>query len=68
MDGGAPKGRLSYEELSAFSGASKAGDLLMVSPSLLDHVKAVVEKDAAIMKYIRKAREERDARRKAGDK
>ena len=48
---------------NAFSGFSTAGDLLMVCPLLLDHVKGVVEKDAAIMKNIRKAREEREARK-----
>jgi hypothetical protein len=57
--------RLSLEEFSAFSGVSKAGDLLMVAPSLLDHVKSVVERDASIMKNIRKAREEREAERKS---
>ena len=56
--------RLSLEEATAFSGLSRAGDLLMVAPALLDHVKVAVEKDAAIMKNIRKAREERELRRK----
>ena len=62
-DAAATKDKLSPEEMSAFSGFSKAGDLLMVCPLLLDHVKGVVEKDAAIMKNIRKAREEREARK-----
>ena len=37
---------------------------MMVAPALLDHVKTAVEKDAAIMKNIRKAKEERELRRK----
>ena len=64
MDAAAPKERLSPEELSAFSGLDRTGDHLMVAPSLLDHVKGVAEKDAAIMKNIRKAKEEREARKK----
>ena len=56
--------KLSIEEATAFAGTSRAGDLLMVCPQLLDHVKSVVEKDAVIMKNLRKAREEREARRK----
>ncbi|CAK0890061.1 unnamed protein product, partial [Prorocentrum cordatum] len=56
--------RLSIEEATAFSGLSRAGDLMMVAPALLEHVKLQVEKDAAIMKNIRKAKEERELRRK----
>ncbi|CAK0883778.1 unnamed protein product, partial [Prorocentrum cordatum] len=69
-DSASSKDKMSPEEFSAFSGFSKAGDLLMVAPQLLEHVKTQVEKDAAIMKNIRKAREERKLRRKgpkAGD-
>ncbi|CAK0822825.1 unnamed protein product, partial [Prorocentrum cordatum] len=47
------KDKMSPEEFSAFSGFSKAGDLLMVAPTLLEFVKGQVEKDAAIMKNIR---------------
>ncbi|CAK0795370.1 unnamed protein product, partial [Prorocentrum cordatum] len=57
--------RLSIEEATAFSGLSRAGDLMMVLPALLEHVKLQVEKDAAIMKNIRKAKEERELRRQA---
>ncbi len=35
-----------------------------VCPLLLDHVEAIAEKDAVIMKNLRKAREERAARGK----
>ncbi|CAK0812161.1 unnamed protein product [Prorocentrum cordatum] len=56
--------RLSIEEATAFSSLSRAGDLMMVAPALLEHVKLQVEKDAAIMKNIRKAKEERELRRK----
>ncbi|CAK0898367.1 unnamed protein product [Prorocentrum cordatum] len=69
-DSASSKDKMSPEEFSALSGFSKAGDLLMVAPQLLEHVKAQVEKDAAIMKNIRKATEERELRRKgpkAGD-
>ncbi len=51
------------EEMAAFSGSAKAGDMLLCAPQLLDYVKQESEKDAAILKNIRKAREERDARR-----
>ncbi|CAK0911498.1 unnamed protein product [Prorocentrum cordatum] len=64
-DSASSKDKMSPEEFSAFSGFSKAGDLLMVAPALLEFVKGQVEKDAAIMKNIRKAREERELRRKA---
>ena len=55
--------KLGLGEISAFSGTSRAGDLLMVAPPLLDHLKGVVEKDALAMNNLRKAREERDARK-----
>ena len=63
-EGSATKDRLSVEEMNAFSGLDRTGDHLMVAPALLEHVKSVVEKDAAIMKNIRKAREERELRKK----
>jgi len=56
--------RITVEEMAAFSGASKASDVLMVAPALLSHVKRVVETDVTIMKSARKAREERELRRK----
>ncbi|CAK0884014.1 unnamed protein product, partial [Prorocentrum cordatum] len=60
--------RLSIEEATAFSGLSRAGDLPMAVPSFLDHAKAKVEKGAALMKNIRKTKEERELRRKQKDK
>ena len=62
---GGGKGQLGLapEELTAFAGVSKAGDLVMVAPSLLEHAKGVVEKDASILKHIRVARQERQARK-----
>ncbi|CAK0857017.1 unnamed protein product [Prorocentrum cordatum] len=63
-DSASSKDKMSPEEFSAFSGFSKAGDLLMVAPTLLEFAKGQVEKGAAIMKNIRKAREERELRRK----
>ena len=41
----------------------RTGDVLMVCPSLLAHVKTVVEADVGIMKSVRKAREEIELRR-----
>ena len=38
----------------------------MVSPDLLEHVKAEVEKDVQLAKNMRKAREERELARKKG--
>ena len=57
------KDRLSPEEMVAFSGLDRTGDQLMVAPSLLEHVRGVVEKDAATMNNIRKARKERELRK-----
>jgi len=37
----------------------------MVAPELLDHVRSEVERDASLAKNLRKAREEREAARKA---
>ena len=62
--------KISPEEMSAFSGLSRAGDCCMICPELLTHVKKMVETDAAIMKQVRLAREERELRRgkkKKGD-
>lgn len=56
--------RITVEEMTAFSGVSRSSDVLMVAPALLSHVKTVVETDATIMKSVRKAREERELRRK----
>jgi hypothetical protein len=67
-DSEAGSDRLSPEEWSAFSGTTRAGETLMVCPSLLAHVKTEVETDAAIMKSVRKAREERELKRGARPK
>ncbi len=56
--------RITVEELAAFSGTARTSDVLMVSPTLLNHVKSVVETDVTIMKSVRKAREERELRRR----
>jgi hypothetical protein len=61
--------KLEYEEIAAFSGRSgHSENSLMVAPSLLEHVKLTVEKDAVILKNLRKAREERAERAKGGKK
>ncbi len=50
------------EEVSAFVGASRAGDLAMICPALLQRVKSETERDASILKSVRQARVERAAR------
>ena len=41
---------------------------LMIAPSLLEHVKAEVQKDVELQKNMRKAREERELSKKKGKK
>ena len=53
------------EEQATFGAVVRQAGTLMVAPSLLDHVKAEVEKDVALQKNMRKAREERELNRKA---
>ena len=48
-------------EASIFSGASKEFGDVMIAPELLDYVSKEVERDAAVMKQVRKAREEQAA-------
>lgn len=55
--------RLTAEELAAFAGASRGGEILMITPELLAHVRSQVETDVGILKATRKAREERELRR-----
>ena len=57
-------GRFDVEEVSAFAGTASAMENLCIDPSLLSYVKDVAEKDASILKKLRKAREEREARDK----
>ena len=59
-------GRLSLEEQSTFGGITRAAATLMICPDLLSHVKTEVERDAALAKNLRKAREEREIARKGG--
>lgn len=58
-------GRLSLEEQQIFVGLVRHAGTLMIYPSLLDHVKAEVEKEVGLQKNMRKIREEREAARKA---
>ena len=67
-ESGSGVGKMEPEEMSAFAGTSKSGSIMMVCPELLDHVKGVVERDAVIMKNLRKAREERAEKGKKKDK
>lgn len=62
-------GELSVEEQQTFGGATRqASTKLMICPSLLDYVKAEVERDANLAKNLRKAREERELTRKQQNK
>ena len=49
------------EEAAIFSGQHRDGGELMCAPELLDFVSKEVERDAGVLKQIRKAREEREA-------
>ena len=60
--------RLTAEEQAAFAGSSRAHSGLMVCPALLDWVRQEAERDASLAKNLRKAREEREASRKAAPK
>ena len=48
-------------EAGIFSRASKEFGDIIIAPELLDYVSKEVERDAAVMKQVRKAREERAA-------
>ena len=48
---------------STLASTSSASDTVCVAPDLLSHVKEVVEKDASILKNLRKARDEREQRK-----
>ena len=77
MDGygsGGPKGShkgggslVAAEEIAAFTGSMRGADMVMVCASLLDHVKKTTEQDGSIMKTVRMARQERQARRSGKD-
>ena len=58
---------LSLEELPVFTGWYLAGGLVMCCPLLMEHVKFIAEKDAAVFENIRRARQERSARRSGKD-
>lgn len=57
-------GKLSLEEQASFGSVVRQSGTLMISPDLLSHVKEEVERDAALQKNLRKAREERELARK----
>lgn len=61
-------GKLSLEEQYTFGSLVRQAGTLMIAPSLLEHVKAEVQKDVELQKNMRKAREERDIARKANGK
>lgn len=47
-----------FDESSVFSGTHRDSGEFMVCPELLDYVSKEVERDASVMKQVRKAREE----------
>ena len=59
-------GKLSLEEQYTFGSLVRQAGTLMIAPSLLEHVKQEVERDAQLSKNLRKAREERDLAKKKG--
>ena len=54
-----------YDESQIFMGAHKEFGDILLDPQLLDYVAKEVERDAQVMKQVRKAREERILARKA---
>jgi hypothetical protein len=48
-------------EAAVFAGSHREFGDTMVAPELLDYVSKEIEKDASVMKQVRKAREERQA-------
>lgn len=61
--------RLALEEQQVFGGLTRHASTLMICPELLDYVKSETEREAALSKNLRKAREERElARKKRGGK
>ena len=56
--------QVTVQEMSALSGTTRAGDVLMIAPSLLNHVRTQVEVDVSVMRSVPNAREERDLRRR----
>ena len=49
------------DEAGVFTGTAREDGRMMVAPALLEHVAKQVERDAGILKHIRKAKEERRA-------
>ena len=61
---GRGRGRLHHafiDESAIFTGTSREFGDAMVCPELLSHVGAEIERDANVLKQVRKAREERRA-------
>ena len=48
-----------FDEASVFTGSHREAGDVMLCPELLDYVAKEVERDASVMKQVRKAREER---------
>ena len=57
-----------FDEHSIFTGSHRESGEAMIAPDLMDYVAKEVERDASILKQVRKAREERKALKgKEGD-
>ncbi|CAK0838131.1 unnamed protein product [Prorocentrum cordatum] len=63
-EGANQSGKLSIEEQTHFAGSTRISSSLMVCPDLLEFVRKVVEREAALAKNLRKAREEKEALKK----
>ena len=66
-EGANQSGKLSIEEQTHFAGATRISSSLMVCPELLEYVRKEVEREAALSKNLRKAREEKEALKKGKD-
>ncbi|CAK0853099.1 unnamed protein product, partial [Prorocentrum cordatum] len=63
-EGAYESGKLSIEELTHFAGSTRISSSLMVCPDWLEFVRKEVEREAALAKNLRKAREEKEALKK----
>ena len=54
------------DESDVFSGTHRDSGEFMVAPELLDYVAKEIERDAGVLKQLRKAREEKAALDKGG--
>ncbi|CAK0844143.1 unnamed protein product [Prorocentrum cordatum] len=60
-EGANQSGKLSIEEQTHFAGSTRISSSLTVCPDMLEFVRKEVEREAALAKNLRKAREEKEA-------